>query len=524
MFLNRRKRLFPGESYDIQLLGVSWRTWKHSAGRDSMSNLRQSRFMLSTAVVLTLLMGLIGSISPSVTAQAAAQGASSLSGAGVNLAIQPAGTPTDATFSCQTNRGPQFIVCYSPQQIRQAYHTNELLNAGITGKGRTIVIIDAFQDPFIQQELAAFDTTFGLPAPIFNQIAPDGLTPFDPTNASQSGFAGEIALDVQWAHAIAPAAKIDLVLGKTNHNADLLSATKFAVDHNLGDVISQSFGQNESCVSPANLQEEHSIFAEATRKHITLLASSGDEGASQKTCDGTSWTQAASSPASDPLVTAVGATELFAAPDCSTAFPCPANHPTPGTYGSEVALNEPAGQFTAGNFSTGGGFSVLYKRPEYQEGISAIPAGHRGVPDIAYSGSINHGVLVACGTCQGGANPAFFVFGGTSVGSPNWAGIVALADQFAGHRLGFINTALYRIGENHALSSASSHDITVGNNSVQEPASNGSLVSVAGFNATKGWDPTTGFGTPKVNIIVPLLAAFSFDRDGDAAIANSDIN
>lgn len=489
-----------------------------------MSNRSFSRLVLSLAVVLTLLMGLLGSLSPSATAQAAMQGTSSPNDVGINLAIQPAGTPTDATFNCQTNRGPQFIVCYSPQQIRLAYHTNMLLNAGITGKGQTIVIVDAFQDPFIQQELAAFDTTFGLPAPIFNQIAPDGLTPFDPTNASQTGFAGEIALDVQWAHAIAPAAKITLVLAKTNQNADLISATRFAVEHNLGSVISQSFGENESCVVPAMVTEEHSIFAEATRKHITLLASSGDEGASQRTCDGLSWTQATSWPASDPLVTAVGATELFAAPDCNAAFPCPTPHPTPGTYDHETALNEPVGQFTAGNFSTGGGFSVVFKRPAYQEGVKAIPAGHRGVPDIAYSGSINHGVLVACGTCAGGANPAFFVFGGTSVGSPNWAGIVALANQLAGHRLGFINAALYRIGENHGLSAITSHDITVGNNSVQEPDSNGNLVSVAGFNAAGGWDPTTGFGTPKVNTLVPLLVALSFSHDGDDAIANTEPN
>lgn len=489
-----------------------------------MSNRRSSRLVLSVTVVLLLLMGLLGSLGPSASAQAATQGTSSPNDANVNLVMQPAGTPTNATFNCQTNRGPQFIVCYSPQQIRQAYHTDMLLNAGITGKGRTIVIVDAFQDPFIQQELASFDSIFGLPTPIFNQIAPDGLTPFDPTNASQTGFAGEIALDVQWAHAIAPAAKITLVLAKTNHNADLISATRFAVEHNLGDVISQSFGENESCVTPALVKEEHNVFAEATRKHITLLASSGDEGASQRTCDGLSWTQAASWPASDPLVTAVGATELFAAPDCNAAFPCPTPHPTPGTYNHEVALNEPAGQFTAGNFSTGGGFSVVFKRPEFQEGIRAIPAGHRGVPDISYSGSINHGVLVACGTCAGGANPAFFIFGGTSVGSPNWAGIVALADQLAGHRLGFINSALYRIGDSHGFSAATFHDITVGNNSVQEPNSNGMLVSVTGFNATRGWDPTTGFGTPKVNVIVPLLVALSFNHDGDDAIANSDLN
>ncbi|MEO7019050.1 MAG: S53 family peptidase [Ktedonobacteraceae bacterium] len=487
-----------------------------------MSNPRQSRLVLSVAVLLTLLMGLIGSVGPSVTAQAATQGAGSLDGSiSVHPAIQPAGTATNATFNCQTNRGPQFIVCYSPQQIRHAYHTDTLLNAGITGKGQTIVIVDAFQDPFIQQELTAFDTTFGLPTPVFTQVAPDGLTPFDPTNASQSGFAGEIALDVQWAHAIAPAANITLVLAKTNSNVDLVSATRFAVEHNLGNVISQSFGENESCVATATLKEEHRVFAEATRKHITLLASSGDEGAAQRTCDGLSWTRAASWPASDPLVTAVGATELFAAPDCSTAFPCPANHPKPGTYDHEVALNEPP-TFTPGNFSTGGGFSVLFKRPEYQEGISAIPASQRGLPDISYSGSINHGVLVACGTCQGGANPAFFIFGGTSVGSPNWAGIVALANQLAGHHLGFINTELYRIGESRGLSAATFHDITVGNNSVIEPDSNNNPVSVTGFNATAGWDPTTGFGTPKVDIVVPLLAAFSFGHDGDDAITNSD--
>ena len=486
-----------------------------------MSRSRHFRLLVSTGALLALLMGLMSSVATFAQPMSvAARGVSPFDG-GVTThpTFEPAGTPLNATFNCQTNRGPQFIVCYSPQQIRQSYHINTLLNAGITGKGRTIVIIDAFQDPFIQQELAAFDTIFGLPAPTFTQIAPDGLTPFNPNDPSQSGFAGEIALDVQWAHAVAPAAKIDLVLSKTNHNVDILSATKFAVDHNLGDVISQSFGQNESCVNPAQITLQHQIFAEATRKHITLFASSGDQGAALRTCDGSSWTQAASSPASDPLVTAVGATELFAAPDCSVANPCPTPHPTPGTYNNEVALNEAAGLFTQGNFSTGGGFSALFKRPEYQEGFGAIPAGHRALPDISYSGSINHGVLVACGTCAGGANPAFFIFGGTSVGSPNWAGLIALADQLAGHRLGFINSALYRIGRSDEINPF--HDITVGNNSVQEPDANGNLVSVTGFNAHKGWDATTGLGTPKVNALIPLLVLLSSDRDGDLAAATT---
>lgn len=348
-----------------------------------MFKLKHAHLVLSVAILLFLLLSLVGSMASAPVASAATQGVGALDGTvNVHPVVQPAGTPTDATFACQTDRGPQAIVCYSPQQLRHAYHIDTLLNAGITGKGRTIVIVDAFQDPFVQKELAAFDSTFGLPDPVFTQFAPDGLTPFDPTDPNQTGFGTEIALDVQWAHAIAPAANIDLVLAKTNSNTDLVSATRFAVDHNLGDVISQSFGENESCVSAANLDAEHAVFTEATQKHITLLASSGDEGASQRTCDGNSWTQAASWPASDPLATAVGATELFAAFDCSTANPCPANHPTPGTYDHEVALNEPAGQFTAGNFSTGGGFSVRFSRPAFQRASVACPTSPTAAPSI----------------------------------------------------------------------------------------------------------------------------------------------
>ncbi len=430
----------------------------------------------------------------------------------INLPRVPAGTPNAALFGCQTDRGPTRIRCNSPQMIYQSYGINVLHNVGITGKGRTIVIIDAFQNPGMQADLQAFDTTFGLPAPVFNQFAPDGLTPFDPTDANQVGWAGEITLDVQWAHAIAPAATIDLVLAKSNQDADILSATEFAINHNLGDVISQSFGENESCVDPTLLQREHADFAKATREGITLLASSGDEGAAQQTCDGNSWTQAASSPASDPLVTAVGATELHNAPDVASGTA----KPPAGTYENEVALNQtntPVNLGLAGNFSTGGGFSVLYHRPEFQEGVPHIRDNHRGVPDIAYTGGINFGVLASF-SIEGG----FFVFGGTSVGSPNWAGLVALADQLAGHRLGFINASLYRIGENKVLADSSFHDITVGNNTVTESDANGNPVNVQGFNALQNWDATTGLGTPKANALIPLLVAFNFLHDGDDAI------
>ncbi|HET8843353.1 MAG TPA: S53 family peptidase [Ktedonobacteraceae bacterium] len=463
----------------------------------------KSKFLRFLASAGSLFLLLIGSTAISTATAFAATSGPTSHPITVNPVYQPAGTPKDAAFGCQTDRGPDAIVCYSPQQIQHAYHIDTLMNHGINGKGRTVVIVDAFQNPTMQSDLAAFDSVFGLPAPVFTQVAPDGLTPFDPNDANQVGWAGEIALDVQWAHAMAPGAAITLVLAKSNQDADLLSVTKYAVDHNLGDVISQSFGENENCVDPQLLKQEHAVFAAAAAKHITVLASSGDQGAAQQTCDGTSWTQVASSPASDPLVTAVGGTELFAAPDCSTAFPCPTTHPTPGTYDHEIVLNEAPGDFTEGSFSTGGGFSDLYKRPAYQLGISAIPARSRGVPDISFTGSINHGVLASCGACAGVTTPAFFIFGGTSVGSPCWGGLVALIDQIGHHRAGFLNNAIYAVGHTGSLFY---HDTTVGNNSVQEPDATDTLVSVPGFNALKGWDAATGWGTPKADTLLPLLA------------------
>jgi subtilase family serine protease len=423
----------------------------------------------------------------------------------------PAGRPVGHVFGCQTDPTAA-LVCYSPEQIQKAYGIDKLQGRGVTGAGRTIVIIDAFQNPTMASDLAAFDSTFGLPDPTLNIIAPDGLTPFDPTNADMVGWAGEIALDVQWSHAVAPGAKIDLVLSKSDQDADILSATQYAVDHNLGDVISQSFGENENCVDPTIFKAQHAMFASAVAKGITLFASSGDEGAALPTCDGSSWVQAASSPADDPFVTGVGGTELIAAPACRDAttlneIPCARPAKPAGTYESETALNEPAGEFTEGNFSTGGGFSDLFKRPDFQDGIHGISRSTRGVPDVAYTGAIGHGVLASCGACAGISTPVFFVFGGTSVGSPQWAGLTALADQLGHHRVGDINPALYALGR---LGSALTvHDVKKGNNTVTEFDATDSPVDVAGFNAGPGWDATTGLGTPRADVLVPYLAIAS---------------
>lgn len=402
--------------------------------------------------------------------------------------VATAGTPdTTGTFPCQN---PTYVIhCYGPKQIRAAYSIQPLLDKGINGRGRTIVIIDAFQSPTVQEDLNTFNKTFRLNSSRLNIIAPDGLTPFDPTDPNQVGWAEEISLDVQWSHAVAPRATIDLVLAKSNQDVDILSVTKYAVDHNLGDVISQSFGENESCVDPTLLKQEHQVFEEATDKHITLLASSGDQGAAQQTCDGTSWVKAVSSPASDPLVTGVGGTQLFA------------NQRT-GKYISEIAWNE---VLRGSQIASGGGYSVLYKRPEYQEGT--VRNSGRGVPDVAYNAAVNGGVLVAVSFIAPGAEGGpFHVFGGTSAGSPQWAGIVALANQLAGKRLGFLNPAIYNIGRSPAYP-LTFHDILFGNNTIQLPDASGNIVTIIGFSTKKGWDPVTGWGSPIASNLVWLLKA-----------------
>lgn len=387
------------------------------------------------------------------------------------------------TFGCQ--KPAAAVHCYGPAQIRAAYEIQPVLDQGITGKGRTIVIVDAFQAPHIATDLHTFDGLFGLPDTTLNIIAPDGLTPYDAADSNQVGWSGEISLDVEWAHAVAPDATIDLVLAKSNQDADILSATRYAVDNELGDVISQSFGEAESCVDPQILKAEHHVFQLATAKHITLLASSGDQGAAQPSCDGTSYIKSASSPASDTLVTGVGGTQLRA--DLTT-----------GAYGSETTWNEPA--FGA---ATGGGFSTIYKSPSYQNHVPAIGKA-RGVPDVAYNAAIDGGVLTVWSPDGTAVSTGVYLFGGTSAGSPQWAGITALADQAAGGRLGRLNPAIYRIGQSPAYAQAF-HDVTTGDNSFTGADANGNPVTVSGYGATTGWDATTGWGTPRVAELIPQL-------------------
>lgn len=219
------------------------------------------------------------------------------------------------------------------------------------------------------------------------------------------------------------------------------------------------------------------MFAQATAKDITILASSGDQGAAQPTCDGKSFFLSASTPASDPYVTGVGGTQLFASAS--------------GAYRAEIVWNE-SDLGLPYNIGSGGGFSSIYPKPSYQQGV--VPGKTRDVPDVAYNAAVNGGVLVDY-------NGAFLLFGGTSAGSPQWAGVVALANQYHGERIGFLNPIVYNIGKKGSYKQTF-HDIIAGNNSFFYL--DGSL-RITGYSAQKGWDAATGWGTPIASALVPKL-------------------
>jgi len=388
--------------------------------------------------------------------------------------------PTDA--QCRAQIGQP---CYSPQEIRTAYDLNPVLNAGFTGKGQTIVIIDSFGDPTIQNDLQVFDSAFGLPAPpSFTELAPLGQLNFNPNTPDMIGWAAEISLDVEWSHAMAPDANIVLMTSPVDETQgvqgmpEFLYLEQYAVTHNLGKIISQSWATTENTLFtiPGGrkvISDFDHFYQKAGAEGVTVFSSSGDAGTANPDINGNIYPfPTVNFPASSPYITAVGGTSLFA--------------DTSGNYQSETVWND-----GPTNGATGGGVSQFLKEPGYQQ--DNLPAsdqqllnGFRGVPDIAFNADPATGVLVYLSFP--GVPAGWYIFGGTSEGSPAWAGIIADGDQMAGHPLGFINPAVYKLGKGSDYAE-SFHDVTVGNNSQD---------NIPGYNATPGWDATTGWGTPKV--------------------------
>jgi subtilase family serine protease len=371
----------------------------------------------------------------------------------------------------------------TPTQIANAYNLGPLRKRGIDGAGQTIVIVDSFGSPSIATDLTDFDAAFGLPAPpSLKVIQPAGPVPAYTDTTTRSGWASETDMDVEWAHVMAPAAAIVLAETPTAETEGITgfpqidTALDYVLSHHLGQVISQSFGATEETFSSvAQLQSLRGPYELAQRDDVTVLAASGDNGASGETLDEKSVypTPVVEWPASDPLVTAVGGTQLKLNPAGQRVAP-------------DIAWNE-----------GGGGPSHVFPLPAYQNGVASVTGRYRGIPDISMDASCSSPVPVF-GSYLGGGG--WQTSCGTSLATPLMAGIVALADQVAGHPLGLINPALYKMA---AARSPGLTDITAGDNAMHAPDG---TTTVPGFRAAPGYDLASGVGTVNGALFVPELA------------------
>jgi subtilase family serine protease len=384
--------------------------------------------------------------------------------------------------------------CLTPEQVETAYDLGPLYARGVTGKGETIVIVDSFGSPTIARDLAVFDQQFKLPAPpSFTIITPDGKIPgWNRNDSDMTGWGGETTLDVEYAHSIAPGANILLVETPVSETEgvtgfpQIVEAENYVLAHHLGDVISQSFEATEQTfagLAQINAYHLRSAYERAAgeKDGPTVLAAAGDTGAADVELNGSTYYthRVTSWPDSDPLVTGVGGTELVAGTD--------------DTYRS-VAWNDTDNTHIGDGTDPsagGGGLSVLFTRPSFQNGVKNVVGGARGVPDVSMNAACSSPVFTYQSFPQAGASAGWYPSCGTSEATPEFAGIVALADQVAGHALGVINPTLYKLS---AAKAPGIVPVTSGNNTVTF-VQNGKTTTINGFNAQAGYSLVDGVGT-----------------------------
>jgi subtilase family serine protease len=340
---------------------------------------------------------------------------------------------------------------YSPAQIKHAYGFNILpcATANTCGAGQTIAIIDAYDDPNAAADLATFSNTFGLPPctvanGCFSQVYASGFRP-----SFNSGWALEISLDVQWAHAVAPQAKIMLVEARNSYLSSLLAAVDYATSHGAKQV-SMSWGASE-------FSGETSYDYHFNKAGVTFFASAGDGGS------------AVLYPAVSRYVTGVGGTSLYL--------------DSLGNVKGETAWS-----------GSGGGKSSYEFEPSYQTGYrypygaTIQSGGMRGVPDVSYDANPNTGVSVYDSAGYQG-QAGWFLVGGTSAGAPQWAALAAIVNSGRTIMTTLSDSTIYSAAAS-ALYAANYRDITSGSN---------------GYSATTGYDFVTGLGSPLASSLVPYL-------------------
>ncbi len=339
---------------------------------------------------------------------------------------------------------------YTPAEIRQAYGFNQISFNGTTGDGRgtTIAIVDAYNDPNLQSDLQTFDSEFSLPNPVLTQVNQTGGTTLPAGNV---GWAEEISLDVEWAHAIAPGANILLVEATNSSTANLYTAAAYAAKQPGVVAVSMSWGGSEYS---GETSQDSTFLTPAGHTGVVFVASSGDSGAP------------VSYPAASPNVLSVGGTTL--------------NLNSQGGYLSETGWS-----------GSGGGISQYESQPAYQKGVVTQSTTNRTNPDVAYDANPNTGFPVYDSY---GTQSAWMQFGGTSDAAPQWAALIAIADQgraAAGESALSSTTLLPAI---YQLPAADFHDITSG-------TSDGS----PSYSAGPGYDLVTGRGSPIANLVVAGL-------------------
>jgi subtilase family serine protease len=401
--------------------------------------------------------------------------------------------------------------CFEPAQFQAFYGLGPLYAGHYDGTGVTIAIVECFGSPTIRADLATFDAAFKLPRPPrFTIIAPAGAVRWK-ANAVEQGWADETSLDVEYAHAIAPGANILLVetpVDETEGPAgfkQIIAAENYVVSRHLGQVISQSFGATEETFGSGfarKIAPFRTAYEAAARAGVTVVSAAGDNGAtSPSNIAGTLYyTRRVNSwPSSDPLVTSVGGLELSLN---SHGIP---THP-PAVWNETDSFGSPS--------AGGGGESAAFWRPSFQDLVATAVGGWRGTPDVSMSASaFNNGALVY--ENFPGAS-GWTPIGGTSEATPQFAGIVAIADQYAKKSLGDIEPALYAIG---LAGDPGLVQVTRGNNSVDFSqkgkhynvvgyvANSGRLVTPAvwGLEYTERYNMASGLGTVYAANFVPEL-------------------
>jgi subtilase family serine protease len=401
--------------------------------------------------------------------------------------------------------------CYAPGPLRVAYGIQPLLDRGISGRGVTVVLLEtaapapSSSSPAatdIRQDLAQFDRLFGLPAAQLQVVSS-----LAGSNAPYQAAAGEVR-DAEIVHAVALDASIRVVLAGATVSSQF-AALRLGMTQGTVLLISVSVG--EHCLTGPEVTALNSALQAAESRHVTVVNSTGEFGASVMPCPGATAitpVKGVDLPAADPLVLAVGGTSLVA-------------NRTTGARVSETAWNAPPNSLGAPeSLASGGGFSQQFARPSYQDGVAGIGSS-RGVPDVSADAdpTLGPAIVVAVRNPAGPQNaaspqnaaglqkvvaPQYLVrpAGTTAAAAAIWAGLIALADQDAGHGLGLVNPAIYRIGRGSAYSAAF-HAITTGTNTVQFPKE-----TITGYPAASGWNPVTGWGSPNAQVLIPLLVRY----------------